>query len=142
MSPTDDQLRALTDYQLRSRADRLLRRLYNRPEGPRKKALRQVKQSICWKLPLRSWDLAVPRMVFDRTLLLGDAAFAPDPTPRQARQRRRLMLSLLVKRFEPPPAILILSRQVGMRTADAGEPARNARANAREPFTIQLTSRP
>jgi hypothetical protein len=49
---SDGQLRALTDYELRSRAERTLRRLRNRPEGPRKKILRQLKESICWKLPL------------------------------------------------------------------------------------------
>jgi hypothetical protein len=50
MSPTNEKLRALTEYQLRSRAERLLRKLYDMPEAPRKKALKKIKEAIAGKL--------------------------------------------------------------------------------------------
>ena len=50
MNPTDDQLHTLSEYQLRSRAQRLLRNLYNKPPAPRKKVLKKIREAIARKL--------------------------------------------------------------------------------------------
>jgi hypothetical protein len=50
MNPTDDQLRALSDYQLRCKAERLLRNLYDKPLAPRKKACEKIRAAIAGKL--------------------------------------------------------------------------------------------
>jgi hypothetical protein len=47
---SDEQLHAMTNLQLRCRADRLLRKVYDLPQAPRDKALRKIRRTIAGKL--------------------------------------------------------------------------------------------
>ena len=57
MSDEDEQLHAMTDYELRCKADRLLREIYDLPQAPGDKALRKVKRTIAANLARAGLEL-------------------------------------------------------------------------------------